>query len=348
MYRALCLLWVLFTAFGCLAAGELRLAPAPVGTGITYQGRLADDGLPANGAYDFEFKLFEGLSTSSQVGSTVTVNDLVVANGLFSTLLDFGEGIFNGQILYLQISVRPGADAGAYTDLTPRQLLTAAPYALGLRCGAEIRGIRTASALYVENNATTCGRAVSARGAGSGGTFGPEACATVQAYNAAVDEGYAVIGNSGALSHAVGTAGFASNASGGGGVGVHGETVQNGYDGAGVRAVYRGEGGGTALEVRNGAIRTTGDHRMAFTHLTTTSNVNDNFTEINHPLLNGDPYALVFVTRNFITGAAYHNHVVGVWYNPLRDRWTIFNEDLASMHDGITFNVLVIKQEVFK
>ena len=102
---------------------------APVGTAFTYQGRLTDDGSPANGPYDFEFKLYDGSGT--QVGSTVTVDDKDVADGLFTVELDFGSDIFTGDARYLEISVRPGS-GGAYTTLLPRQTLTPAPYALAL------------------------------------------------------------------------------------------------------------------------------------------------------------------------------------------------------------------------
>jgi hypothetical protein len=43
--------------------------------------------------------------------------------------LDFGA-VFNDTAYWLEIGVRPGASSGAYTDLTPRQPITAAPYAL--------------------------------------------------------------------------------------------------------------------------------------------------------------------------------------------------------------------------
>jgi hypothetical protein len=44
--------------------------------------------------------------------------------------LDFGTNAFNGQARYLQIWVRPGSSTGGYTPLSPRQELTATPYAL--------------------------------------------------------------------------------------------------------------------------------------------------------------------------------------------------------------------------
>jgi len=59
----------------------------------------------------------------------VTVDDQQVTDGLFTVDLDFGAGAFNGDARYLTIGVRPGSSTGAYTLLTPRVALTAAPYA---------------------------------------------------------------------------------------------------------------------------------------------------------------------------------------------------------------------------
>ncbi|NPV08251.1 MAG: hypothetical protein HPY83_09870 [Anaerolineae bacterium] len=107
-------------------------AQAALGSAFTYQGRLLDDNAPANGSYDFEFKLYDGSdpSTATQVGSTFAVNDQAVSGGLFTTALDFGSAPFNGRALWLQTGVRPGSSSGSYTALSPLTALTAAPYAL--------------------------------------------------------------------------------------------------------------------------------------------------------------------------------------------------------------------------
>ncbi len=105
---------------------------------FTYQGSLNDGGSPANGAYDLQFKLFDALTGGTQIGSTLTVNDLTVTGGVFSTVLDFSTLAFPGVSRFLEISVRPGASAGAYTTLTPRQQITSTPYA--------IRSLSTATA----------------------------------------------------------------------------------------------------------------------------------------------------------------------------------------------------------
>ena len=112
--------------------GSVGIQAAPVGTGFTYQGRLTDGGSPANGIYDFEFKLYDAASSGTQVGSTIIQDDVAVTDGLFTVELNFGSGIFTGDARWLEIGVRPGASAGAYTTLTPRQMLTPTPYALAL------------------------------------------------------------------------------------------------------------------------------------------------------------------------------------------------------------------------
>ena len=101
----------------------------PVGTAFTYQGRLTDSGSPANGAYDLQLALFDAASGGAQVGSTVTRDDVVVTDGLFTVALDFGA-VFGGNKRWLELAVRPGASTGSYTALGGRQELTASPNAV--------------------------------------------------------------------------------------------------------------------------------------------------------------------------------------------------------------------------
>lgn len=101
---------------------------APAGTTFTYQGSLSDGGVPANGAYDFQFSLYDALSAGGQIGSTVTKGDVTVTDGRFTVELDFGT-VFDGSALWLEIGVRAGSSTGAYTTLSPRQSLTPTPYA---------------------------------------------------------------------------------------------------------------------------------------------------------------------------------------------------------------------------
>jgi hypothetical protein len=105
---------------------------APVGTGFTYQGRLEDNNVLANGFYDFEFSLFDASAAGIQIGSTLTHDNVPLTDGLFSVQLDFGASAFGGGERWLQIGVRPGVSVGAYTPLTPRQEISPSPYAMAL------------------------------------------------------------------------------------------------------------------------------------------------------------------------------------------------------------------------
>jgi hypothetical protein len=100
---------------------------ASVGTAFTYQGHLSDGDSSANGSYDFRFKLFNASSDGAQVGDTIKKNAVSVVDGFFTVTLNFGS-VFSGTALYLDIGVRP-AGSSTYTTLSPRQALTAAPYA---------------------------------------------------------------------------------------------------------------------------------------------------------------------------------------------------------------------------
>ncbi len=114
-------------------------------TAFTYQGRLQDNGISANGNYDFEFKLYDQLSDGTQQGATITLDNVQVANGIFTVQLDFGANAFaNGQVRYLEIGVRSGASLGAFTLLTPRQQIMPAPYAIRSQSSAKADNATTA------------------------------------------------------------------------------------------------------------------------------------------------------------------------------------------------------------
>lgn len=105
-------------------------ASAPLSTGFTYQGQLMQSGSPVNGTCDFRFSLWDAASLGTQIGSTQTILGVTVSNGLFTVQLDFGASAFSGDARWLEIAARYPAGSGSYTTLTPRQPLTAAPYAL--------------------------------------------------------------------------------------------------------------------------------------------------------------------------------------------------------------------------
>jgi len=111
----------------CALAFITTAASAQTPTTFTYQGHLTDGGGPANGTYDFEFKLYD--AANAQVGATVTREDVPVVNGNFTVQLDFGS-VFDGSLRFLEIGVRPGPSVGTFTTLSPRQQITSTPYAI--------------------------------------------------------------------------------------------------------------------------------------------------------------------------------------------------------------------------
>ncbi len=96
-------------------------------TAFTYQGSLVDHANPANGTYDVRFILYSDESGGSQVGPKLTNSAVVVAQGSFTTLLDFGA-VLDGSPRWLELAVRTNG-GGAFVALSPRQALSAAPYA---------------------------------------------------------------------------------------------------------------------------------------------------------------------------------------------------------------------------
>jgi hypothetical protein len=98
------------------------------GTAFTYQGRLNDGGIPANGIYDLRFAIYDGSVGGNQQGLILTNAATFVSNGLFTVVLDF-DNQFPGASRWLEIAVRSNGVAGFIT-LAPRQELTPAPYAI--------------------------------------------------------------------------------------------------------------------------------------------------------------------------------------------------------------------------
>lgn len=107
-------------------------AQVPQPHSFTYQGALEFNGQPANGSFDFEFRVFDASEDGTQDQGTATAADLQVANGLFAAELTYNNSVFNGDTRWLEIRVRPGASTGPYVPLAPRQKITATPYAMGL------------------------------------------------------------------------------------------------------------------------------------------------------------------------------------------------------------------------
>ena len=133
-------LWVALVsaALLCWESAPTQIqAQSPV---ITYQGRLGENGQPANGNYDFRFSLFDAENAGSNVGQPILIDNQRVTGGSFTVLLDFGIEVFDGSRRWIDVGVRPGTSNGAYTSLLPRQPVTTTPYALRALTAASLQG----------------------------------------------------------------------------------------------------------------------------------------------------------------------------------------------------------------
>jgi hypothetical protein len=131
---------ILLTLWAAATSGFAQISA------FTYQGQLNVGGVPANGLYDFNFRLLND-PTNGVAAPVIPINLAVpVTNGIFTTGLDFGAENFDGANLWLEINVRTNG-GGAFTTLSPRQLLTSTPYAVRALSASNLLGTLPASQL---------------------------------------------------------------------------------------------------------------------------------------------------------------------------------------------------------
>lgn len=196
---------------------------------FTYQGRLVEGGVPANGNYDFIINLYNNSTVGSPVASCTNVGtgsllNQPVTNGIFTFYLYCGSSnssAFTGGERWIEVQVRPTGGT-TYTTL-PRQPISPTPYAFSLYPGAVISStawgydfgdsivnIRNNnvlySALHVQAASGSAVRAESANGIPIAGS---------------TETGYGVYGYDGGTTQARGYGGYFYSANG---VGVYGKS----------------------------------------------------------------------------------------------------------------------------
>ncbi len=113
------------------------------------------------------------------------------------------------------------------------------------------------------------------------------------------------------------------------GVGIHGRGQ------VGLRGTYLGTGAGYALELTGGGIRVTGSNKPAF-QLNGVGNI-----EINSPLCNNNPNAMIFVTQiNPNPNVNDRAYPFSLNYNFQQQRWYILSDPGVSL----TYNILIVNQ----
>lgn len=100
------------------------------------------------------------------------------------------------------------------------------------------------------------------------------------------------------------------------------------------------------ITTRGGSISPV-DNSNAFIHITADTNINEHQTTLiseadgSSPLLQGNPNAVVFLTRNVSASTAAHAEAYGVYYTGAS--WNIFNQNVFNdMSAGVAFNAQVM------
>lgn len=229
-----------------------QAAASNVPNTFTYQGQLkSSGGAPVNSLCNLQFSLWDSLSDlSGQVGGAQTINGVSVSNGLFTVVLntanEFGGNPFDGNARWLKTAVQCGADPGL-TALAPRQPLTGAPYALGLKLPVSEAISTTNAALALYNNGNGIGIYGQSTGSWGVGAFSVNNTG-LQAHS---NTFYGVYSDSGTGTGVAGVSGGASDGVYGGstfGIGVHG-VITNGNPA--VKGSNTGSGPGIYGEANN-------------------------------------------------------------------------------------------------
>lgn len=123
-----------------LLISGIALALTPSNKVFTYQGRLYDDGVPADGEYDLMFYLLDGPDPNKAHDVTweEVYHEKLVSDGFLTVDLNFApyaqftqDDLFDGSGRWLRIGIRPGVleDPNEYTFIYPLTKLNAVPLA---------------------------------------------------------------------------------------------------------------------------------------------------------------------------------------------------------------------------
>jgi hypothetical protein len=133
----------------CLLTFGLHLPAWGQQTAFTYQGHLTENGQPANGTYELRMAIYNQQTAGSPIAGPLDLSPVTVSNGLFTATVDFGSAapaLFNGSPKWLEIGARTNESGGFFITLSPRQQITATPYAItagsftGTLPGAQLSG----------------------------------------------------------------------------------------------------------------------------------------------------------------------------------------------------------------
>lgn len=129
----------LYVLLGCLNGAAVLAGDFLPAASVTYQGQLKQEGVPYTGLCDMQFELWNSATETDPNVGRLAINvfgsvagnppPVEVVNGLFQVELNFPEELFDGSPRWLQVVVGCPAGEGEFAELSPRQKLTAAPFA---------------------------------------------------------------------------------------------------------------------------------------------------------------------------------------------------------------------------
>jgi hypothetical protein len=189
------------------------------GTAFTYQGQLQNNGSPASGIYNLTFSLFNANSSGVAITEPVTNNAVLVTNGLFTVLIDFGSDVSIGGTNWLEMGVETNGTS-TFTTLMPRQRLSPAPYAIFAENANGLSGTVSASQLTSIGNTN---------GSASGNFFiGSSGNSTTSGlFSTANGVGALADNTSGSYNTANGVGALADNTSGGDNMAIGGDALHD-------------------------------------------------------------------------------------------------------------------------
>jgi hypothetical protein len=87
------------------------------------------------------------------------------------------------------------------------------------------------------------------------------------------------------------------------------------------------------------------EQNNVFVHVADADNINAYWTYIDHPLLNSNPDAIIFVSQIWNPFGAvegvYNDNPITVWYDPDPEQWAIMNQSLADIPLDAKFSVML-------
>lgn len=111
----------LFRVAALAAAVALALPASAFAASLTYHGTLQDGGRPANGSYDLQLTLYSAATGGAAIGSPITLHDVPVHDGAFSTEVDFGAAANGVGTAYVAAAIAP-AGSGNFMALDARSV----------------------------------------------------------------------------------------------------------------------------------------------------------------------------------------------------------------------------------